>query len=71
MSLSKYESHICLACNECGRDVNTGIRPDDDLHYWMNCYGWSEEIGDDGECQYYCPGCTREITRRCLGGEYD
>ncbi len=60
MSLSEYEGHICISCDECGVDCNTGLSEDDDVMHWLDLHGWSWEFGQGGDCEYLCPTCTRE-----------
>ena len=63
--LSEYKGYICIACDECGRDVNTGVATNGDLGAWMDRYGWSNEMRDDGDYDYFCPTCTGERDRIC------
>ena len=60
MSLSEYDGHVCFSCDACGVDCNTGVSDDDDLARWLDRHGWSYEFGQGRDCQYFCPGCTRE-----------
>lgn len=60
MSTTEYEGCVCISCNRCGCDCNTGVLPDGDLHDWMNRYGWSEVCDSRDGDEHLCPTCTRE-----------
>jgi len=56
--LSEYKGYICIACDECGCDVNTGVATNGDLSWWMNRYGWTSEEHNHADDSYFCPTCT-------------